>query len=42
VYSGKMADAVGPCEYDPKIDVKYKSAPKANFGKVGKPTALQF
>jgi hypothetical protein len=37
-----MADAVGPCEYDPKIDVKYKSAPKANFGKVGKPTALQF
>jgi hypothetical protein len=34
VYSGKVADAVGPCEYDPKIDVKYKSAPKANFGKV--------
>lgn len=34
VYSGKQADAVGPCEYDPKIDVKFKSAPKASFGKV--------
>lgn len=34
VYSGKQNDAVGPCEYDPKIDVKYKSAPKSNFGKV--------
>lgn len=34
VYSGKRHDAVGPCEYDPKIDVKYKSAPKTSFGKV--------
>ena len=35
VYSGKQSDAVGPCEYDPKIDVKFKAAPKTNFGKVG-------
>lgn len=34
VYSGKLHDAVGPCEYDPKIDVRYKSAPKTSFGKV--------
>ncbi len=34
VYSGKMNDAVGPCEYDPKIDTRYKSAPKANFARV--------
>lgn len=34
VYSGKGADAVGPCEYDPKIDTKYRSAPKTNFSKV--------
>jgi len=34
VYSGKGKDAVGPCEYDPKVDTKFRSAPKANFGKV--------
>lgn len=36
VYSGKAEDAVGPCEYDPKVDMRFKSAPKVNFGKVRK------
>jgi hypothetical protein len=35
VYSGKGSDAVGPAEYDPNINVRYRSAPKPNFGKVG-------
>ena len=28
---GKAHDAVGPCEYDPKTDVKFKSVRKADF-----------
>ena len=40
VYAGKGKDAVGPCEYDPKIDVKFRSAPKANFGKGSERNAL--
>jgi len=31
VYTGKAHDAVGPCEYDPKTDVKFKSVQKADF-----------
>lgn len=33
-FSGVKNDSVGPCDYDPKINVKYKSVPKANFSKV--------
>lgn len=33
-YSGKRYDAVGPADYNPKVDVKFKAAPKINFGKV--------
>ena len=40
VYSGKGNDAVGPCEYDPKIDTKYRSAPKPNFSKGSERNAL--
>jgi hypothetical protein len=29
--TGKAHDAVGPCEYDPKTDVKFKSVQKADF-----------
>eukprot|EP00600_Ochromonadales_sp_CCMP1393_P001586 CAMPEP_0174977182 /NCGR_PEP_ID=MMETSP0004_2-20121128/13462_1 /TAXON_ID=420556 /ORGANISM="Ochromonas sp., Strain CCMP1393" /LENGTH=552 /DNA_ID=CAMNT_0016228327 /DNA_START=66 /DNA_END=1724 /DNA_ORIENTATION=- len=33
VYSGAVSDSVGPCEYDPRIDVKYKAAQKTNFSR---------
>ena len=33
-YKGKAHDAVGPCEYDPKIDVKFRTSRKADFSNV--------
>jgi len=33
-FSGVRDDKVGPCDYDPKVNLKYKSTPKANFSKV--------
>ena len=34
VYTGRANDTVGPCEYDPNINIKFKSAPKTNFSNV--------
>lgn len=34
VYSGRANDTVGPCEYDPNINVKFRSARKTNFSNV--------
>ncbi len=34
-YSGRPGDTVGPGDYDPRIDIKFKHAPGANFSKVG-------
>lgn len=33
-YSGRPGDTVGPGDYDPRVDVKFKHAPTPNFGKV--------
>lgn len=33
-YAGTSNDMVGPMDYDPKIDVKYKSIQKATFSRV--------
>ena len=33
-FSGGKNDSVGPCDYDPKVQIKYKHIPKANFSKV--------
>ncbi|KAJ1398717.1 hypothetical protein B484DRAFT_471733 [Ochromonadaceae sp. CCMP2298] len=33
VYSGTRQDAVGPCEYDPKSDLRFRSVSKPNFSK---------
>jgi hypothetical protein len=30
-YTGRGQDTVGPADYDPRIDVKFKSAPKTSF-----------
>jgi hypothetical protein len=33
-YSGKAGDSVGPGDYNPKVDVKFRSAPKPVFSTV--------
>jgi hypothetical protein len=33
-YSGRPGDQVGPGDYNPKIDVKFRNQPKSSFPKV--------
>eukprot|EP01035_Chromulina_nebulosa_P025897 gene25897-33850_t len=32
-FSGGKNDSVGPCDYDPKLQIKFKHIPRANFSK---------